>query len=62
VQIIKAEDYDPNFVPICPHCSQEINTILRLGDEKGWFQGHLGYCFACPHCRKVLGFADYSSS
>ena len=59
MKIVKAED---NFTPVCPHCNQEIDVIVRIEDETGWFESHLGYCFACPLCRKVLGFADYSSS
>lgn len=59
MKIVQAE---ADFVPVCPHCEEELDVIVRMEDQKGWFQGHLGYCYACPHCRKVLGFADYSSS
>ena len=58
MKIIEAED---GFVPICPHCDRELDAIIRLDDQKGWLQGHLGYGYACPYCRKILGFADYSS-
>jgi len=53
---------DLGIAPICPHCDHDLAEVYRISDQKGWFQGHLGYCYLCPHCRKVLGFADYSSS
>ncbi|MEQ8789244.1 MAG: hypothetical protein RIC55_23320 [Pirellulaceae bacterium] len=59
MRIVEAADVDPDFSPICPHCNQPLEEVVRLEDQKGWFQGHLGYCYACPKCRKVLGFADY---
>jgi uncharacterized protein with PIN domain len=51
-----------NVNPLCPHCEEELAEVLRVKDQKGLFQGRYGYCYMCPHCRKVLGFADYSSS
>jgi len=62
MKIIDASDLAEEFKPICPHCGTELNEMVRIEDEKGFFQGaHLGYCYACPCCRKILGFADYSS-
>ena len=52
---------DENVRPVCPHCEEELDHILRISDEKGFFQGHLGYCYVCPACRRILGFADYAS-
>jgi hypothetical protein len=57
VQIVN----DKNAVPVCPHCDREMETIVRVEDSKGLFQGHYGYCYICPHCRRVLGFSDYST-
>lgn len=62
MKIVNAEDVAPDVEPVCPHCEKTIEMIVRISDEKGWFQGHLGYCYVCPHCRKILGFSDYSSS
>lgn len=41
-----------DVTPVCPHCSDELDTI--------WMQelhGFLGrrYIYLCPRCRKVLG-------
>ena len=58
MKVISAED---DFIPLCPHCGQEIDTILRVEDQKGLLQVNLGHCYACPLCRKILGFADNSS-
>ena len=49
--------------PICPHCEQElhsvcINTKVRM---PGFFGTDYGQVYFCPHCRKVLGFADYAT-
>ena len=57
MEIIK----DDSVRPICPHCETELTQIVRVSDQKGIFQGRLGFCYVCPHCRKILGFADYSS-
>ena len=52
---------DAEAQPVCPHCEKSPDKIVRVEDEKGFFQGHLGYCYICPECRKILGFADYAS-
>ena len=49
------------FKLLCPHCEQELSKILIISDlgTGGFWSGtHHGYCYACPHCHKVLGFAD----
>lgn len=48
--MIRAEEYD--FQPLCPHCSQELDTVWfrRLAAQFG-----VRYIYACPSCRKVLG-------
>ena len=62
MEIIESKDLNFKFTPKCPHCSNELDKIVRLTDDKGFFQRELGYCFCCPHCQKILGFSDYSSS
>ena len=47
--------------PVCPHCEREMDRILRVAPETKFLQPVLGYCYLCPHCRKVLGFADFHS-
>jgi len=63
MKIIREKDLKEEFVPICPHCEKPLLEIIRLADAKGkgFFSSHDGYCFACPNCRKILGFADFSS-
>ncbi len=60
MRIVDAKKADPNFVPLCPHCAEELETIYRVSDRpEGFFEGHDGFAYACPHCRKILGFADW---
>ena len=58
---VRIEDIQPKSdnYPICPHCESELDTIYRIRDEKGFFEGKKGYCYICSQCRKVLGLADY---
>ena len=58
MKIIEAEE---DFIPLCPYCDKELDTIIRLDDQKSFFQGHLGYAYACPNCHRILGFADYEA-
>ena len=46
-----------DLVPLCPHCSQELNEVHRIGRGFPLGQGRTLVYF-CPHCRKVLGFAQ----
>lgn len=58
-------DVDPekdNIYPICPHCSVKLTDVGRVRDQSGWFSGLKGSCYFCLKCKKILGFADYSSS
>jgi hypothetical protein len=58
---MKIQDVNPStLTPLCPHCEAPLDSIYRLQDDKGSFQTKLGYCYVCPHCRKVLGFSDYA--
>ena len=61
MKIVESSDIAADFKAICPHCEKELDEIVRIEDEKGFFRAILGYCFACPYCRKILGFSDYSS-
>ena len=48
---MKLENRD-DVSPICPHCSEELDTISMQE-----LRGFLGrrYVYFCPRCRKVLG-------
>jgi hypothetical protein len=50
--------------PICPHCEQQLDVVCVNSKVKmpGFFGRDWGQVYFCPHCLKVLGFADYSSS
>ena len=61
VRIVDEEDFSVKITPICPHCDKELKEIVRHKDEKGFFEGKKGYTFSCPHCRRILGFSDWSS-
>ena len=47
-----------DFTPICPHCEKKLREVIRVSDRK--LIGRKGFCYACLHCGKVLGFADWS--
>lgn len=53
------------LAPICPFCGEEQNEFDRffLRDFKFEIDSSTGLsprrCYACPNCRKVLGFSDY---
>lgn len=62
MQIVDIDEKRDNIKPICPHCEQELATIYRIKDKpEGFFSGIRGYCYICPNCHKILGFADYAS-
>ena len=46
-----------DLVPVCPHCSKELNEVYRKSKGAGFVVGR-NSVFFCPHCRKVLGFAQ----
>lgn len=46
-----------DLAPLCPHCTTEITEVYRKGTGFPLGQGRTLLYF-CPHCRKVLGFAQ----
>lgn len=49
--------------PICPHCEEEL-TVVYVNPKvrvPGFWARDYGQVYICPHCRKTLGFADWSS-
>jgi phage terminase large subunit GpA-like protein len=42
---------------LCPHCDEEIAEVYRKGTGFPLAQGRTLVYF-CPHCLKVLGFAQ----
>ncbi len=49
---------DPDLVPLCPHCDQELREIVgRTPKTRGAAAFMFGRrtVYACPSCRKVLG-------
>lgn len=47
----------PDLVPLCPHCEQSLEVVFRRGTGFPLGQGRTLVYF-CPHCGKVLGFAQ----
>ncbi len=47
----------PDVAPLCPHCEGELHEVHRKGSGVPLGQGRTLVYF-CPHCRKVLGFAQ----
>ena len=51
---------DPDLVPLCPHCSEELREIIGTTPRA---QGTASFMFgkrtvyACPSCRNVLGIS-----
>lgn len=51
---------DPDLVPLCPHCSHELNEVVGTTPKA---QGTAAFMFgkrtvyACPSCRKALGIS-----
>ena len=46
-----------DLVPLCPHCEGGLNEVYRKGTGFPLGQGRTLVYF-CPHCSKVLGFAQ----
>ena len=51
--VVERED----LVPVCPHCSKDLSEVYRKSKGAGFVVGR-NSVFFCPHCRKVLGFAQ----
>lgn len=52
---------DPQFIPVCPHCNAELGEIVgTMPSAQGSSKFKFGKqtVFACPRCRKVLGFSQ----
>ncbi len=47
----------PDLAPICPFCGAELTEVYRHGVGFPLGEGRTLVYF-CPHCRKVLGFAQ----
>jgi uncharacterized protein with PIN domain len=47
----------PDLTPRCPHCEAELTEVYRRGTGFPIGQGRTLVYF-CPHCTKVLGFAQ----
>jgi hypothetical protein len=46
-----------DLAPICPHCEAELTEVFRRGTGSPLGSGRTLVYF-CPHCRKILGFAQ----
>jgi hypothetical protein len=46
-----------DLVPMCPHCDQQLNEVYRRGTGFPLGQGRT-LTYFCPHCHKILGFAQ----
>jgi phage terminase large subunit GpA-like protein len=51
--VVERDDLDPT----CPHCGEEIAEVYAKARGFPLGQGRT-YMYFCPHCRKVLGFAQ----
>jgi hypothetical protein len=46
-----------DLAPLCPHCEESLNEVYRRGRGFPLGEGRTLVYF-CPHCLKVLGFAQ----
>ncbi len=46
-----------DLAPLCPHCEEPLNEVYRRGRGFPLGEGRTLVYF-CPHCLKVLGFAQ----
>jgi uncharacterized protein with PIN domain len=51
--IVKRND----LTPLCCHCSKELTEVYAKTSGVPFIAGK-NSMFFCPHCRKVLGFAQ----
>ena len=51
--VIKRND----LTPLCCHCSNELTEVYSKTKGSGFVVGK-DVMYFCPHCRKVLGFAQ----
>ncbi len=53
LNIVKRDD----LVPKCPYCEKELSEIYAKSQAAGFVMGKDTMYF-CPHCSRVLGFAQ----
>jgi uncharacterized protein with PIN domain len=53
INFVKRED----LPLVCPHCENELTEVYTKAKGVPIIQG-TNIVFFCPHCRKVLGFAQ----
>lgn len=47
----------PDLTPVCPYCDHDIDEVYAKAKGFPLAQGRT-YVYFCPHCRRVLGFAQ----
>ena len=47
----------PDLTPLCCHCRKELSEVYAKTSGVPFIAGK-NSMFFCPHCRKVLGFAQ----
>ena len=47
----------PDLAPLCPYCDEELREVYRKGSGFPLAQGRT-LAYFCPHCLRVLGFAQ----
>ena len=52
-KVVKRDD----VLPLCPHCETKLSEIYAKSQGAGFVMGKDTMYF-CPHCSKVLGFAQ----
>ncbi|MDJ0750148.1 MAG: hypothetical protein QNJ11_11725 [Woeseiaceae bacterium] len=53
LSIVKRND----LTPLCPHCDRELTEVYAKTEGTGFIFGK-DVMYFCPHCLKVLGFAQ----
>ncbi len=53
LKFVKRDD----LTPLCPYCSKELTEVYAKSQGSGFIVGKNTMYF-CPHCSKVLGFAQ----
>ncbi|MEJ2256713.1 MAG: hypothetical protein P8X98_06840 [Woeseiaceae bacterium] len=53
LNVIKRND----LTPLCSHCSKELKAVYSKTQGTGFVVGK-DVMYFCPHCLKVLGFAQ----
>ena len=53
LNVVKRND----LTPLCCHCSKELTEVYSKTEGTGFIVGK-DVMYFCPHCLKVLGFAQ----